>query len=112
MAMPKAEHDFEEHCPTLARLASRMLGSLADDAVLVSDGDGKATAALGPIHGADRIARFFLGILKKSPSEMEVRRVRVNGRPGVMTLDVADGHVATCFIVRNPDKMERVESGN
>ena len=48
---------------------------LASDAVLYSDGGGKAAAALAPIRGADRIARFFLGIMKKAPSSMEVRRV-------------------------------------
>ena len=50
---------------------------------------------------------------------MEVRRVRVNGQPGlvitvdgqliqVLTLDVADGRIANCFVVRNPDKLARV----
>ena len=38
---------------------------LASDAVLYSDGGGKAAAALAPIRGADKIARFFLGIMKK-----------------------------------------------
>jgi RNA polymerase sigma-70 factor, ECF subfamily len=46
--------------------------------------------------------------------------VGVNGRPGVatwvgdhihsvVTLDVADGRVTNVFIVRNPDKLKRVE---
>ena len=38
---------------------------LAADAVLYSDGGGKVAAVLAPIRGADHIARFFLGILKK-----------------------------------------------
>jgi RNA polymerase sigma-70 factor (ECF subfamily) len=95
---------------------------LADDAVLVSDGGGKVQAALAPIRGADRIARFFLGILRKAPSGVELRRVSVNGQPGVvvvhqgqvvqvMSLDVADGRVAACYIVRNPDKLARVAPG-
>src|SRR5215475_8765887 len=32
---------------------------LADDAVLYTDGGGKRVAALNPIRGADKIARFF-----------------------------------------------------
>ena len=47
--------------------------------------------------------------------------MRVNGQPGLMTLadgqvhniltlDIADGRIATCFIVRNPDKLSRVPS--
>lgn len=93
---------------------------LAPDAVVLSDGGGKATAALAPIRGADRIARFFLGLMRKAPREVEFKRVRVNGQPGLMailggqvvnvlTLDVADGRIASCFIVRNPDKLSRVE---
>ena len=92
---------------------------LASDAVLYSDGGGKAAAALAPIRGADRIARFFLGILKKAPPGMEIRRVRVNGQPGlvttidgklslVLTLDVVDGKIANCFVIRNPEKLARV----
>ena len=97
-----------------------LLDILAPDAVLYSDGGGKATAALAPIRGADRVARFFLGIMKKAPAGLELRRVRVNGQPGllamvdgqviqVLTFDVVDGRIAACFVVRNPDKLARVE---
>jgi RNA polymerase sigma-70 factor (ECF subfamily) len=92
---------------------------LAVDAVLYSDGGGKVPAARVPIRGAERIARFLFGVLKKSPAGLEVRRVRVNGRPGVVvfeegrvadaiTFDVAGGYVVACFVVRNPDKLARV----
>jgi RNA polymerase sigma-70 factor (ECF subfamily) len=95
---------------------------LASDAVLYSDGGGKAAAALAPIKGADHIARFFLGVLKKAPADLEVRPVRVNGQPGlvalvggqifnVLTFDIVDGRIATCFAVRNPDKLARVGIG-
>jgi RNA polymerase sigma-70 factor, ECF subfamily len=95
---------------------------LAADAVLYSDGGGKVAAALAPIRGADHIARFFLGILKKSPPGLEFRRVRVNGQPALMavlqgeivnllTFDVVDDRIATCFAVRNPDKLKRVSVG-
>jgi RNA polymerase sigma-70 factor (ECF subfamily) len=92
---------------------------LASDAVVLSDGGGKATAALAPIRGADRVARLFLGLMKKAPAGLELRRVRVNGQPGLMavhegqivnvlTLDIIDGRINACFIVRNPDKLVRV----
>jgi RNA polymerase sigma-70 factor (ECF subfamily) len=95
---------------------------LAEDAVLYTDGGGKVKAALAPVRGADRIARAFLGTLKKAPAGLEVRRVRVNGRPGLMTLhqgqvlnvltlDIADGRIAACYVVRNPDKLARIETG-
>jgi RNA polymerase sigma-70 factor, ECF subfamily len=92
---------------------------LAPDAVTISDGGGKALAALAPIRGADRVARFFLGLMKKRPEDTEFRPVSVNGQPGVLTLlggeifsvmtfDVADGRISTVFITRNPDKLARV----
>lgn len=95
---------------------------LAADAVLYSDSGGKVSAARVPIAGAERVARFLLGVSKKTPPGTEVRRVRVNGRPGVVvleagrvadviTLDVADGRVTACFVVRNPDKLARVGTG-
>jgi hypothetical protein len=52
---------------------------------------------------------------------MEVRRVRVNGQPGlmavvpgaviqVMTFEIIDGRIATCFVIRNPDKLARIQA--
>jgi RNA polymerase sigma-70 factor (ECF subfamily) len=95
---------------------------LADDAVMYSDGGGKAVAALAPVRGADKVARFFLGVLKKAPAGMEVRQVLVNGQPGLMTLheghvlnvltvEVSAGRIVAFYVVRNPDKLARVPSG-
>jgi len=96
---------------------------LADDAVLYADGGGKARAALAPIRGADRVARFFLGVLKKWPAGLEIRRALVNGQPGfvarvadqyqaVLTFDVDGGRIRSCFIVSNPDKLARVQGAD
>jgi RNA polymerase sigma-70 factor, ECF subfamily len=96
-----------------------LVNLLATDAVLYSDSGGKATAALVPIRGAAHIARLFLSIMKKAPPSLEVRWVRVNGQPGLlavvdgkviqlMTFDIVDGRIATCFVIRNPDKLERI----
>lgn len=99
-----------------------LVGLLAPDAVSLTDGGGRATAALAPIRGAERVARFFAGLFRKAPPGLEARRVRVNGRPGVMmvlegqvvnvlTLDVIDGRIAACYVVRNPDKLARIPTG-
>ena len=92
---------------------------LSDDVVVYSDGGGKVPAARAPVRGADHVARFFLGVVKKAPADAEYRRVRVNGQPGVMTisagavvnvltLDIVDGKVATCYAIRNPEKLARI----
>ncbi|HEY1600017.1 MAG TPA: RNA polymerase sigma-70 factor [Pirellulales bacterium] len=96
-----------------------LIGLLAADAVVYSDGGGKVPAARTPIRGALRVARFFLGVTKKAPPGMEVRRVRVNGQPGLMalsdyqvvtvlTFDICDGRIVTCYAIRNPEKLARI----
>jgi RNA polymerase sigma-70 factor (ECF subfamily) len=92
---------------------------LAADAVLYTDSNGKVPAATTPIRGADRIARFFVGLMQKAPADLEIRRVRVNGQPGllatlsgqivnVLTLEIAEGQIANCYVIRNPDKLAQV----
>ncbi len=96
-------------------------GLLADDAMLWSDGGGKAIAALNVIHGADRCARFFAGIAHKRRDGHSRQLCRVNGQPGyivyengavvsVFTFDIADGVIRGIFVVRNPDKLARLEA--
>jgi RNA polymerase sigma-70 factor, ECF subfamily len=96
---------------------------LARDAVLWSDGGGKVAAALQPLHGAERIARFLIAIAGKAPAEARSRPVRVNGDPGVRTdtatgpagvlaLEFAEGEIVGIRIVVNPDKLRHLASTN
>lgn len=97
---------------------SALLACLKPDAVLYSDGGGKAMAALNPIYSADHIARFFAGIQKKYHLPLEANLVDVNGEPGMVLLhdghihsivcfDVEDERVTAIYIMRNPDKLAR-----
>jgi RNA polymerase sigma-70 factor (ECF subfamily) len=98
----------------------RLLALLSEDATLYSDGGGKTHAALNPIRGADKVARFLAGILGKVPPGFVVRRARVNGHPGlvgyfgdgspqsVATLEVADGNIRAIRLVVNPEKLGSV----
>jgi RNA polymerase sigma-70 factor, ECF subfamily len=97
-----------------------LLALLSADATLWSDGGGKTRAALNPIYGADRVARFFSGILRKAPPGFVVRRASINGRPGfigyfedgrpqsVTTFDVAEGSIRGIRLVVNPEKLGTV----
>jgi RNA polymerase sigma-70 factor (ECF subfamily) len=97
---------------------SRLTALLSKDVVLYSDGGGKVSAALNPIAGADRVARFLIGIGRKMPA-VRVEFADVNGaagvvlleagRPyGVVTLDVTpEGLIAGLYFVINPDKLPR-----
>ncbi|TQN41420.1 RNA polymerase sigma-70 factor (ECF subfamily) [Blastococcus colisei] len=95
-----------------------LLAVLAPDVVLVSDGGGKAKAALRPILGAEKVARFVAATATQGFSlpGLRVEVAEVNGAPGIvawageepllaMSLVVADGVVEQVLIVRNPDKL-------
>lgn len=92
---------------------------LAEDVVLISDGGGKAWAAVHPIRSAERVARFLLGIVKKAPDyegDMEIELTDINGQTGVLVrterkittavlLHVEAGTIQQVYFVRNPDKL-------
>jgi RNA polymerase sigma-70 factor (ECF subfamily) len=92
---------------------SGLLATLASDVTLWTDGGGKRIAALRPVVGADQVAAFILGIMRKLPGTSE--RTLVNGQPGitimtergvsVLTLDIADGQIQAIRVVSNPDKL-------
>jgi RNA polymerase sigma-70 factor (ECF subfamily) len=95
---------------------SALLSILADDAVLVADGGGKVPSILNPLHGADRVSRFFFGLLRKFGNVFETRPAMVNGRPGMLTfcdgqlvsvasIDVENGRIGGIYSVNNPDKL-------
>jgi RNA polymerase sigma-70 factor (ECF subfamily) len=92
---------------------------LTDDATLWSDGGGKVPAALNPIYGPEKIARFFIGLAQKMAPGTTFRPARVNGQPGyiayvdgavymVAQVSFAGGKVSAFHIVRNPDKLRHV----
>lgn len=94
---------------------------LAEDAILWSDGGGLVKSALNPLFGADRIMRFFLGILETAiteGAELGVSIVEVNGelalslRIGdavdVVTFEFApDAAILGIRRVSNPAKLTR-----
>ncbi len=94
---------------------------LADDAVMISDGGGKRSAALRPLVGREDILQFFKGLWWRQPwpPPGSPRPARINGYPGVVfdgpdgvqTFAFEpgeDGKIAAIYIVRNPDKLRRV----
>lgn len=96
------------------------LAILAEDAVVYSDGGGKAVAALNPVVGRDRVARFFAGLMSKAPPGLAISPTTINGTMGLVTtlnglpintisFDVQDGRIQRFYIVVNPDKLQRVK---
>jgi RNA polymerase sigma-70 factor (ECF subfamily) len=98
-----------------------LLELLADEAELRSDGGGKVVAARRPIYGAQKVARFLLGILRQAPSDLEIRFAQLNGQTGILTymggelfsaamLTVQDGRVQDVYVIVNPDKLQNIPS--
>lgn len=90
---------------------------LAPDSVIYSDGGGKATAAIQPVRGADRVARFLVGIATNFEGSIEL--VTIDGAPGLLvsvddsvitTLTIATGPagLSALYFMRNPDKLARI----
>jgi len=99
---------------------SRLAGLLREDAIAMTDGGGRKTAALNPIKGADKIARFFISLAAKNANlDIRVQPMMINGSVGALlyvdgevdhSLSMAiDGErIAAIYIVRNPDKLRHV----
>ena len=103
---------------TLSGDLAALMELLAPDAALWADGGGKFKAPLRPIHGADKIARFFvaIGVEALAPGQA-VEITEVNGGPAavlvgpagpvaVLQVDLDDaGRVTDVRMMGNPDKL-------
>ncbi|MBO8164525.1 MAG: RNA polymerase sigma factor SigJ [Brevibacillus sp.] len=98
-----------------------ILSLLAEDVVLVSDGGGKVTAAAHPVTTRDRVARFLLGLIRKTPhyGGVDMEFTSLNRQTGViirsngviqaaLLMHVKRGSVKNLYIVRNPDKLRHL----
>jgi RNA polymerase sigma-70 factor (ECF subfamily) len=93
---------------------------LREDAVAITDGGGRKFAARNPIIGADKVARFFIGLAGKiAGQDVRMQPAVINGAVGALlyldgeldlTLSMAiDGEkIAAIYIVRNPDKLRHL----
>jgi RNA polymerase sigma-70 factor, ECF subfamily len=116
----------------LAAIATGDVNSVAQllhpDAILIGDSDGKARTTRRVMVGADKIFRFFRGLLEKyGPHRLGgLQVVLVNGDVGiaapdlpeedgflalsrrVATFAVRDGKVTAIYDIVNPDKLTKV----
>jgi RNA polymerase sigma-70 factor (TIGR02957 family) len=98
-----------------------LLDVLAPEVVLVGDGGGVRQAVLRPVIGADKVARLFIGGLRKVNGTLTGEPTVVNGNPallvrldgeidGVVAIRVESGRITGLYYVRNPEKLTRIES--
>jgi RNA polymerase sigma-70 factor, ECF subfamily len=93
---------------------------LSSDAVLHSDGGGKAIAQPHMIEGAENVARLILDRMSTVvPKNLVNRMARINGEPGFVsylngkpfsafTLEGGDGCIKAIYIVTNPQKLSHL----
>lgn len=96
-----------------------LLSLLAEDVVSQSDGGGRVSAATLPIFGADRVARYFIGLTAKIRAHVTPHFALVNGQVGVigsladqpfmvLSLDIVQGRIRSVCVVVNPEKLAHV----
>ncbi|WP_406149571.1 RNA polymerase sigma factor SigJ [Streptomyces sp. NBC_01012] len=114
----RAEHDEIVRAFAAAARTGDLSGLIAvldPRVVLRSDGGGVVTAARNPVLGAEKVARFLLGALRKNPEATVLEQetpdglgfaLWVEGRIiGVVTLEEASGLVTHVRMMMNPHKL-------
>lgn len=127
--VPRFEVDRAAHDAVLDRFLAAAAGgdldaliaTLDPDVVVTSDGGGMVGAARRPVHGAERAARFLVGLVAKYVGDVEIELLHVNGAPavglredGVLTslvvLTVVGEQATRVDILRAPAKLAAVEA--
>ncbi len=97
-----------------------LLDILAPDVVFLGDGGGVVQAVLVPVVGAGRVARLLAAGLGRIAAAASLQPVQVNGYPAlilrlngdidaVIAVRIDDGLITGLYVVRNPEKLSRVE---
>jgi RNA polymerase sigma-70 factor (ECF subfamily) len=99
---------------------SRLMSLLTRDARIVTDSGGKVAGALNTIKGADRVAHFVVGIVRKGRVDGVVARFgTINGLPGLIVekegrviqttaFELEGQAIRTIYVVRNPEKLKHL----
>ncbi|WAP54090.1 RNA polymerase sigma factor SigJ [Streptomyces sp. S465] len=127
---PRRSVDRGEHRRAVEAFLQAVMGGDLDglleildpEVVWRSDGGGKVTAARLPVLGHEKVARFAHRLTRAfDTGTMVVHRREVNGAPGVVMVDHADGQAAVfAFTVHhgriteidailNPDKLRHLD---
>lgn len=117
-AASREQHDAVARAFAAATMTgelSALIAVLDPNVVLRSDGGGKVSAAIRPVVGPDRVARFLLGLPRLKPTAVTEPTltpeglaflVTIDGRAdSVISVDVTGDRITDVYIVRNPDKL-------
>ncbi len=132
VAEPPPPVSDEEHLAAVTRFVEAMatgdldaiIATLHPDAIVMGDANGTTNTAVNVIHGAEKFARFYLGLMNRyGPNALEgMTPVLVNGELGFVTFGwigasaklsspprvaafaVRDGKVCASYDIANPEK--------
>jgi RNA polymerase sigma-70 factor (ECF subfamily) len=93
-----------------------IMSLFTSDAVMKSDGGGKAIAVQRPLLGAKRIAWLWFALARRKNIRAERRLIRVNGEPAlasfyngrlhsVAAIDTDGERIHALYTIANPDKL-------
>src|SRR5690348_5499408 len=99
-----------------------LVALLDPDATAIADGGGLAVTFLHPIEGGAQIARAWVEIANRAPSNMTFLERTVNGQPGlvaqqdgvivtVFAFEVTGDRIKHIWVVRNPEKLRPWTTG-
>lgn len=102
---------------------ARLEQFLSHDVVLVSDGGGKASAALHPLVGREKVLAFLSGIYRKFYRDRRIEKVVINHQPALLfyeegrlitcqILELEEGKIKRAYFLRNPDKLVSLQVGD
>lgn len=95
---------------------NEIMSLFAHDAVMKSDGGGKAVAVWRPLFGAERISWLWYALSRRAKFSAERRIVRVNGQPAlasiyngrlhsVAVIETDGERIHALYTIANPDKL-------
>lgn len=124
---PRFQSSPEEHSEIVARFLKAvgdgdldgLMSLLTEDVGWWSDGGGKTRAALRPLYGRDKVARYILGLRRFVLENTTTEIAQVNGKPAVilradgkpysvMLFEIGNGKIRQVRSVVNPDKLKHV----
>jgi len=94
---------------------------LSSEAVLHTDGGGKAIAVPSLVEGAENVAAIILNRMSTVvPKDLVTRLAQINGQPGivsyrqgkpfsVLSLEIVGGHIKAIYVVTNPQKLAHLQ---
>jgi RNA polymerase sigma-70 factor (ECF subfamily) len=97
-----------------------LVDMLAPDVVLLGDGGGLRQTRVRPIVGADQVGRALADGLPRLGAVASVEPVQINGYPAliirlngeiddVVAMRIDDGLISGLYVVRNPQKLSRLD---